>query len=141
MCCKSVCLVVARVLLGACAGSPRRGDLRFVDTETAGSLRHGQLDDALFSHDEGATSAVSFSFPTEYLLEHGPAHLRALCLELGRELPFSSGYASLAFVSHPGVWYAVRKQLLGLLQRYPGLDLCHLMATGEVIGTGARGAS
>jgi hypothetical protein len=99
-----------------------------------------QLDDPLFSHRQGATSGVSFSFPTEYLLEHGPAHLRTLALELGRELPFNFGYASLAYVSHPGVWYAVRKQLLDLLPRYLGLDLCDLMETSGVIGTGARGA-
>jgi len=40
---KSVSLMVAGVLLGACAGSPGRaphGALRFVDTETAGRLRH-----------------------------------------------------------------------------------------------------
>jgi hypothetical protein len=99
-----------------------------------------KLDEPMFSRDDGATSAVSFSFPTEYLLEHGPAHLRALALELGRELPFSFGYASLAFVSHPGIWYGVRKELLGLLPRYLGLDLYLLRETSRVIGTGARGA-
>ncbi|MBZ4415712.1 DUF3396 domain-containing protein [Myxococcus sp. RHST-1-4] len=99
-----------------------------------------QLEHPMFSRSKGATSAVSFSFPTEYLLEHGPAHLRALALELGRELPFSFGYASLAFVSHPGLWYGVRRQLLDLLQRYLGLDLYLLSETGDVIGTGARGA-
>ena len=42
---------------------------------------HGvQLEDPFFAGNEGATSAVAFSFPTEYLLEHGPAHLRALAL-------------------------------------------------------------
>ncbi|MFP2909443.1 type VI immunity family protein [Pyxidicoccus sp. 3LFB2] len=94
----------------------------------------------LNSHKRDATSAVSFAFPTEYLLEHGPAHLRSLALELGRELPFSFGYASLAFVSHPGIWFGVRKKLLGLLERYPGLDLYLLSETSDVIGTGARGA-
>jgi len=98
-----------------------------------------RLDDPIFSLDEGATSAVSFSFPTEYLLEHGPAHLRALALELGRELPFSFGYASLAFVSHPGSWYGVRRELLGLLDRYLGLDLYLLSETARVIGPRARG--
>jgi hypothetical protein len=83
---------------------------------------------------------VSFSFPTEYLLEHGPAHLRALALELGRELPFSFGYASLAFISHPGLWFGVRRQLAGLLSRYLGLDLYLMSETTDVIGTGARGA-
>jgi len=99
-----------------------------------------QLDNELFSRDERATSGVSFSFPTEYLLEHGPAHLRALALALGRELPFNFGYASLAFVSHPGIWYGVRRQLLGLLTRYLGLDLCHQIETSRNIGTGVRGA-
>jgi hypothetical protein len=100
-----------------------------------------KLDDPLFSHDENATSGVSFSFPTEYLLEHGPAHLRALALELGRELPFSFGYASLAPVSHPGAWYAVLKDLIDLLHRYWGLDLHDLGEMSRNIGTGARGAA
>jgi hypothetical protein len=99
-----------------------------------------QLDHPLSSHNPGATSGLSFSFPTEYLLENGPAHLRSLALEIGRELPFSFGYASLAFVSAQGVWFGVRRDLLGLLQRYLGLDLYLLSETSDVIGTGARGA-
>jgi hypothetical protein len=99
-----------------------------------------KLDAPSFSDDQGATTGVSFSFPTEYLLEHGPAHLRTLSLELARELPFSFGYASLAFVSPRGSWYAARQELLGLLGRYYGLDLYFLERTSELIGTGARGA-
>ena len=99
-----------------------------------------KLDDPMFSHDEDATTGVAFSFPTEYLLEHGPAHLRALALELARELPFSFGYASLAFVAPHGMWYAARMELVGLLNRYLGLDLYHLGDTSRVIGTRARGA-
>jgi hypothetical protein len=98
-----------------------------------------KIDDPAFSHDEDATSGVSFSFPTEYLLEHGPAHLRALALELARELPFSFGYASLAFVSHQGAWFASR-ELFDQLERYPGLDLYYLGDTSRIIGTRARGA-
>lgn len=93
-----------------------------------------------FEPNPGATSVVSFSFPTEYLLEHGSAHQRALVLALGRELPFSFGYASLAFVSHPGLWFGVRRKLVALLERYPGLDLYQMNETSDVIGTGARGA-
>ncbi|HEX8706348.1 MAG TPA: DUF3396 domain-containing protein [Myxococcaceae bacterium] len=93
-----------------------------------------------FSHDEGATSAVAFSFSNEYLLEHGPAHLRALSLEIARELPFSFGYASLAFVCPRGLWYAARKELLAPLARYLGFDLYYLDETSRVIGTRARGA-
>jgi hypothetical protein len=99
-----------------------------------------KLDSPFFSHDEGATSGMGFSFPTEYLLEHGPAHLRALALEIARELPFSFGYASLAFVSPRGGWYSARWEMLGFLSRYLGLDLYRVGATSEVIGTKARGA-
>jgi Protein of unknown function (DUF3396) len=99
-----------------------------------------KLDDPLFSRDEGATSAMLFTFPTEYLLEHGPAYLRALALEIARELPFSFGYASLAFVASHGSWYPVRRQLIGPLSRYLGFDLHFLGETSRVIGTRARGA-
>lgn len=99
-----------------------------------------KLDDPQFSHDENSTSGVTFSFPTEYLLEHGPAHLRSLALELARELPFSFGYASLAIVSPHGLWYSARREVLGLLSRYLGLDLYHLTETSRSIGTRARGA-
>ncbi|MFY0581563.1 type VI immunity family protein [Cystobacter fuscus] len=99
-----------------------------------------KLEDPIFTRDEGATSAVSFTFPTEYLLEHGPTHLRALALELARELPLSFGYASLAFVGHQGSWYASRREVSDLLERYPGLDLYHLGDTSRIIGTRARGA-
>jgi hypothetical protein len=99
-----------------------------------------QLDADLFRHDEDATSGVAFSFPTEYLLEHGPAHFRVLALELARELPFNFGYASLAFISPGGLWYSARRELLPLLSRYLGLDLYRLGETSRIIGTRARGA-
>jgi hypothetical protein len=99
-----------------------------------------KLDDPGFSHDENSTTGLTFSFPTEYLLEHGPAHLRSLALELARDLPFSFGYASLAFVAPHGLWYAARKDLIDPLSRYFGLDLYHLNDTSRVIGTRARGA-
>jgi hypothetical protein len=99
-----------------------------------------RLDSPFFSHDQGATCGISFSFPTEYLLEHGSVHLRALALELAQELPFSFGYASLAFVSPRGRWYAARHELLELLKRYCGFDLYFVEDTSRIIGTGARGA-
>jgi hypothetical protein len=98
-----------------------------------------KLNEPMFSRDESATSGVAFSFPTEYLLEHGPGHLRALALELARELPFSFGYASLALVSHQGSWVAVLGEALDLQERYPGLDLHHLGDTSLIIGPRARG--
>jgi hypothetical protein len=118
-------------------------DLEEKDSEVGGyhfEYRGRQLADENFSHDEDATSGVSFTFPTEYLLEHGPGHLRTLALELARELPFSFGYASLAVVSPRGMWYAARRELLPFLSRYLGLDFYHLGDTSRIIGTRARGA-
>jgi len=98
------------------------------------------LDDPEGFHDENSTSGVVFTFPTEYLLEHGPAHLRALALEIARELPFSFGYGSLAIVSPRRLWYTTRRELLPLLSRYLGLDIYDLGETSRGIGTRARGA-
>ena len=130
--------VLERPLADAC-----NVDLDERDGEVGGyhfEYRGRRLDAPLFAHDSGTTCAVSFSFPTEYLLDHGPAHLRALALELARELPFSFGYASLAFISPRGRWYAVRQQLFEPLDRYWGMDFYQLERTSEVIGSGARGA-
>jgi len=102
--------------------------------------RGKRLDSPFFTNDAGATSAVAFSFPTEYLVEHGPAHLRALALELASDLPLNFGYASFALVSPRGNWYAARQELPGILGRYFGLDLYELTHTSDRIGTGARGA-
>jgi hypothetical protein len=99
-----------------------------------------KLDADLFHHDEDATTGVAFSFPTEYLLEHGPGHLRALALEIARDLPLSFGYASLAVVAPRGRWYSARRELLPLLARYLGLDLYQIGETSRIISTRARGA-
>lgn len=99
-----------------------------------------KLDAELFAQDEDATTGVLFTFPTKYLLEHGPARLQALALELASELPFSFGYASLAFVCLSGMWYGAKKELRELLSRYLGFDLYHLGSTSRAIGTRARGA-
>jgi hypothetical protein len=118
-------------------------DLNELDSEVGSyhfEYRGRQLDDENFAGDEDWTSAVSFTFPTEYLLEHGPGHLRTLALELARELPFSFGYASLAAISPRGRWYNARRELLPLLSRYLGLDLYFLDETSRAIGTRARGA-
>lgn len=99
-----------------------------------------KLDAPIYVQDEDSTCAVSFSFPTEYLLEHGPAHLRALSLELARELPFSFGYASGAFISPEALWRSALHEMVDLLDRYLGMDLYYLNNTSRIIGTGARGA-
>jgi hypothetical protein len=102
--------------------------------------RGWRLDAPAFARDEASSCGVTFSFPTEYLVEHGSAHLHALALELGRELPFSFGYASPAFVSPRGKWSAALDGLVGLLSRYLGMDLYYLDDTSLSIGTRARGA-
>lgn len=96
--------------------------------------------DSPLSSDERVVCAVCFSLPTEYLLDHGPDKVRTLAIELSRELPFSFGYASLAFLAPSGTWYPQRKALLPLLERYWGMDLYHLATTSRSLGTGARGA-
>jgi len=98
------------------------------------------LDDPEGFHDENSTTGVLFTFPTEYLLEHGPGHLRALALELARELPFSFGYASLAIIAPHGLWFSARRKVVPLLSRYLGLDIYHLDETSEHIGPRARGS-
>jgi hypothetical protein len=99
-----------------------------------------RLDAPLFARDENSTCAVSFTLPTEYLMEHGPSRVRTLALELARELPFSFGYASLALVAPTLDWYAARPTVRELRDRYPGLDVYDLEETSRVLGTRARGA-
>ncbi|WP_338023486.1 type VI immunity family protein [Archangium primigenium] len=93
-----------------------------------------------FNRDENATCAVSFTLPTEYLREHGPARVRDLALAIGQDLPFSFGYASLALVTPHLDWYAARRAVRELRDRYLGLDVAHLEQTSRVLGTRARGA-
>lgn len=97
------------------------------------------LDTPWFNY-ENATCAVSFTLPTEYLVEHGPAHVRALALELARELPLCFGYASFALIGLGGLWTMARRSARVLRDRYPGLDIYNLSKTSQHIGTNARGA-
>ena len=98
------------------------------------------LDGVGFMYDEDPTCAVTFTLPTEYLVEHGPAQVRSLALELARELPFSFGYASFALVAPSGHWFAAHRTVRELRDRYPGLDIYRLGETSQHIGTNARGA-
>ena len=100
----------------------------------------GRWLDSAFLYDRDATCAVSFTLPTEYLVEHGPAHVRALALELASELPFNFGYASFALVAPDGQWYSAAQTVRELRDRYPGLDIYKLAETSQHIGTQARGA-
>lgn len=131
-----------REVLECPGGRPRTVELLESPSE-AGSYQveyYGRRMDDVF--DEAPATTVSFTFPTEYLLERGAAHLRTLALELAYELPFSFGYASFAIVAPQGYWDAeAREALDALCTRYLGLDLSHVRKTSQVIGTHARGAS
>jgi hypothetical protein len=83
---------------------------------------------------------VAFTFPTEYLLEHGHAVARTLALDPARVLPLHFADASLAFVCPHGHSYSARRELLGLLSRYLGMDFYRLDDASRAIGTRARGA-
>jgi hypothetical protein len=82
-----------------------------------------------------SVSAVAFWLPTEYLDEHGPGRVRELALELGSELPFNSGHAGLAFN-----FLYLPPDFNSLALRYPGMDVLHLGAASEELGTRVRGA-
>ncbi|NOK11123.1 type VI immunity family protein [Corallococcus exercitus] len=89
---------------------------------------------------DAPVSAVSFTFPTNYLLGNGAAHLRALSLELARELPFNFGYASFAIISSHGMSGAARWPIVeAFLARYPGLDLHHGTGFSSRLGTRTLG--
>lgn len=98
------------------------------------------LDAPSWKENTEAVSAAAFTLPTEYLLEHGPGHVRALARELTVELPWSFGYASLACISPGGLRSLARQALQKLCPRYPGVDVYNLRPTARSIGTRARGA-
>jgi hypothetical protein len=123
-------------------GAGRTVELRESPSETGGYQveYYGRLIGDPF-HDAPVT-ALSFTFPTEYLQEHGEAHLRDLALELARELPFSFGYASFALVSTQGSWANANwEELEALLARYAGLGIYYVRGTSRVIGQHALSPS
>ncbi|WP_257449514.1 DUF3396 domain-containing protein [Archangium lipolyticum] len=73
---------------------------------------------------EDEVSLVSFSWPTEYLEEHGPGKMRELAMALASLLPFSSGHAGLAFYS-PNTFCGSMKGIHEESFRYPGMDVSH----------------
>ncbi|WP_338277941.1 DUF3396 domain-containing protein [Corallococcus caeni] len=121
-------------------GGSRSVELRESPSETGGYQveYYGRLLNSLF-HDAPVTT-LAFTFPTEYLVEHGVARLRSLVLELARELPFNFGYASFALVSTQGSWAAADWDLTeALLARYPGLDAPHALRFSSILGTRTLG--
>jgi hypothetical protein len=67
-------------------------------------------------------SVLTATLPTEYLEEHGPAHVRELVLDMASRLPFASGHAGLAL----DLWNPLRDEwdrLRAVLFRHPGFDV------------------
>ncbi|QRK13859.1 DUF3396 domain-containing protein [Archangium violaceum] len=84
-------------------------------------------------------SAVSFWLPTEYLEQQGPDRVKALAVALARELPLTSGYASLAFNSlleSKPVMQFIREHCF----LHPGMDVHHIGTTSTNLGDRVRGA-
>jgi hypothetical protein len=97
-----------------------------------------RLDDPALKN---AVTSISFTFPTEYLHEHGAVRLRELASELSLELPFNHGYAGPALVSPQGLFSAGNWDSLDeLLTRYAGLEVFHTRAFSKVLGTQSLGA-
>ena len=99
---------------------------------------HGKNDTTRFLPDQ--ISVMRCWFPTEYLEEHGPSHLRALALEMLGSLPVHSG--SLALSLNPLNVSAGLKPSLGeLALRYPGLSLDNISSVVLHLGTRVKDIS
>ncbi|XXF77790.1 DUF3396 domain-containing protein [Myxococcaceae bacterium GXIMD 01537] len=80
------------------------------------------IDAPRWTDDPTVVSMLSFWLPTEFLEEHGPAHVRELALAMAAPLPFFSGGVGLSFnggLDLVGVIDEVAKRAF----RYPGLDI------------------
>ena len=67
-------------------------------------------------------SRIEFSWPTEYLEQHGPGRMREMALELASSLPFASGHAGLA-LKLPGTFLPLMSEIREEVFRYPGVDV------------------
>jgi len=91
-----------------------------------------------YTRSPDAVSCASFWLPTEYLEEQGPARVKELAVALAREIPLTSGYASLAFNGMMDT-HRVGPLIHDLCFRYPGLDIVDDNVTYE-LGTRPKGA-
>ena len=103
-----------------------------------GLLYEGHRLDALSASESGPVCAVSYSMPTEFLEEQGPARVRKLALEWATGLPFDSGHGGLSF-QFPG-WTPSNTPLLRDMSfRHPGVDIPE-RSLAWCIGTKLKGA-
>jgi hypothetical protein len=93
--------------------------------------------------DDGASikaSHIEIWFPIEYLDEIGPdAFLKGL-ISLAEELPFSSGYASVALNCLDWAAAGAQPYSRAIALRHPGVDVHDSELTGLKLGDGVRGA-
>ncbi len=88
--------------------------------------------------DQETVCAVVFWLPTEYLEAHGPAHVRALAIELASGLPFNSGHAGLSFQFPEGILDWARP-IREVCLRYPGFDMPTMLHLPHDLGTRIKG--
>jgi hypothetical protein len=91
-------------------------------------------------NEPGATSAVSFWLPIEFLEEHGPERVRELAMEMASPLPFCTGCAGLSFNGVTNL-AQMRGDAPNLRFRYPGMDVPNIDWVSLHIGTQVRGPS
>ncbi len=91
-----------------------------------------------FEYRARTACGVTFWLPTEYLEAKGPAAVKSLAVALARELPLSTGYASLALntlLDEAGIARVLREPCF----RYPGLDIVD-SGVAMRLGTRPKGA-
>lgn len=87
------------------------------------------------------TSAVELWFPTDVVERRGLDGFAADVLGLVAQVPFSSGYCSLAFNLEDAAWIDVECDVTTpLAMRHPGMDLHMTVITTGFMGDGVRGA-
>lgn len=103
-------------------------------------LRSGLLEGSRWAHSEHNLASVArgyqfdyhhsppdltrlcFLFPSEYLEEQGPAHMRSVALDLLGPLPICSGTVGLAIDVAPELYGRTRKWIGSVCLDSPGLD-------------------
>ncbi|AFE07290.1 hypothetical protein COCOR_07043 [Corallococcus coralloides DSM 2259] len=89
------------------------------------------------TEDRESNCALEFRLPIEFLDERGPEWIRALAIDLGRELPWNSGHAGLSI--ELGTWpRTLTPRLREVTRRHPGFDLNRLNKLALYLGTKLR---
>ncbi|WP_199749776.1 type VI immunity family protein [Corallococcus sp. AB038B] len=89
------------------------------------------------NEDRESTCALEFRLPIEFLDERGPEWIRSFAIDLGSELPWSSGHAGLSL--EVGAWpRTLTPRLREVTRRHPGFDLNRLGSLSLYLGTKLR---